>query len=431
MRQWLLTLELVDSPLTAVFLALAAVGLLISLAVRPRHPWRMLIAAGVGAALGIAAYLLLNAFAVFGIQLPWVAAVYAAAGLGGCAAGIGAALDRPAWRRAVAIAAAVAALLGGGLGVNRTFGIDHTLASLLGVQAAEPVVLPAQTATAAPTAPLYETWVPPEGMPSRGVVGALSGDAAIPAPGFWPREGAIYLPPAALVPDPPALPLLVFMMGQPGSPDPSSLRIALDAYAAAHEGLAPIALVVDQLGATTVDPACADSARYGAVSGFVNESVPRWARTHLNVIDDPRYRAIGGYSNGGACAWAWAAAFPSVWGAVLDVSGNEFPGSETVDRTVAEVFGGDRAAFDAASPVAQLARHPGAYDGHVAIFTRGGDDETFGPGQQRNADAARAAGFTVREEVVPGAGHLGAALDDGLRRGLVGLGIALGLAPPA
>jgi enterochelin esterase-like enzyme len=431
MRHWLLTIELINSPLTVIALAVGVAALVVSLLVRPWHPWRMLIAAVLGAGAGYGAYLLLNATDVFGIQLPVMAAWYAMAGLGGLSAGIAAAFDRPAWRRAVAIVGAIAMLLGGALGVNKTFGIDHNLAALLGVQAADPAVLPPQTTTAVPAQPLYETWTPPAGMPAKGVVGALTGDTAIPSPGFSPRVPAIYLPPAALVADPPALPLLVFMMGQPGSPDPTTVANTLDAYAAAHGGLAPIAIVADQLSATTVDPACHDSERYGAVSSYFSVSIPEWARTHLNVIDDSRYWTIGGYSNGGACAWAWGATFPELWGNVLNVSGNEFPGSETVDRTIDEVFGGDRAAFEAASPTAQLAQHPGAYDGHVAIFTYGSEDPTFGPGQQANADAARKAGFTVFLESIEGAGHVGAALDQGLARGIDDLGRALGLAPPA
>ena len=57
--------------------------------------------------------------------------------------------------------------------------------------------------------------------------------------GYAPRDAALYLPPAALVADPPRLPLIVFMMGQPGTPDPTSLAAALNAYAASHTGLCP------------------------------------------------------------------------------------------------------------------------------------------------------------------------------------------------
>lgn len=321
----------------------------------------------------------------------------------------------------------------GGVGVNRAYDITHTLAAILGVQAYGSVPLPDQTAEggSASDAALYTSWHPPADMPLHGQVSALSGAERIPVGGFpAARDGALYLPPAALVKDPPSLPVIVFMMGQPGSPDPQYLAKTLDAFAAAHEGLAPIALVVDQLGAPDRDPACADSTMYGAVSTYVNELVPAFITAHLNVTSDHARWLIGGYSNGGSCALTYAADHPDVWGGVIDISGNEYPGSEHVDETVRDVFGGDRAAFEASLPAAVMARNAGDYAGHIAVFTRGSEDTTFGPGQQRNAAAARAAGFTVSETVIAGAGHVGAALADGLTAAVAAVGPALGLAPP-
>ncbi len=147
-----MTLELINSPILWISLAIAAVLLIVSIAVRPWHPWRILIAAGGGALAGVGAYLLLNAINAFGIQLPLIAAAYTALGLGGFAAGIAAAWSGPWWRRTIAIVAAIAALLGGALGVNKAFGIDHNLAALLGIQAAEPAVLPTATPVPGSTA---------------------------------------------------------------------------------------------------------------------------------------------------------------------------------------------------------------------------------------------------------------------------------------
>jgi len=82
---------------------------------------------------------------------------------------------------------------------------------------------------------------------------------------------------------------------------------------------------------------------------------------------------------------------------------------------VTEVFGGDRAAFDAASPASLLAAHAGAYAGHVAVFTHGGQDAQFGPGQVKNAQRAQAAGFTVLTETSPGGGAYRARSPEGAR----------------
>lgn len=429
MIYWLLGLELIDSPLLPVTGILTVLLAVVVAWVRPRHPVRLVLGALSGAALAVVLVRLFDALDTFGIGIPDGATMWAAIGLGSAGFGVAALWSGPWWRRVLAAVLILASLVLGALGVNRAFDITHTLAAIVGVQAVGPIALPPAT-TAASTGPLYATWTAPAGMPEQGVVGALTGDDRIPSPGFAARDAAIYLPPAALVADPPLLPLLVFMMGQPGTPEPNALAKALDAFAAEHAGLAPIAIVADQLTSPTVDPACHDSAKYGAVSSYFNESIPAFARAHLNVIDDPRYWVIGGYSNGGACAVLWGSEHPEIWGNLMDVSGNEYPGSETVEATISNVFGGDRVAFEAAEPAAVMAAHPGAYAGHTAVFTAGSDDEEFGPGQQANADAARAAGFTVIFETVQGAGHVGPALDDGLSLAIDALGPALGLSAP-
>ena len=427
MSYWILGLELIDGPVLPAWGILTTVMVVLVAARRPRHPWRLLAGTAIGAVVSVAAVVVLDETRALDVVIPPEAGVWAAIGLGGAGLGVAGAFGRPRRRLVPAALLIVASLVLGALGVNRAFDITHNLAALLGVQAVGPIALPPQTATAAPAQPLAQTWTPPPGMPAQGVVGALTGADRIPSPGFAARDAAIYLPPAALVPDPPALPVIVFMMGQPGSPDPTSLSRTLDAFAARHEGLAPIAIVADQLTGPTLDPACRDSAAFGAVETYFTVHIPAWIDAHLNVPADPAYRVIGGYSNGGSCAVLWGAEHPDVWGAVLDVSGNEFPGSETVEATTAEVFGGDSAAFEAAKPAAVLARGAGSYAGHTAVFTLGSEDDVFGPGQKANAAAAEAAGFTVRVIEIPGAGHVGAALDTGLQEGVDALAAPLGL----
>lgn len=433
MTRFVLSIELIDSPLLPVCAALAGLGVLLVLAWSPRRIVRTL-AIGVGA--GVAMYVVarvLEHLDMFQGPLPFGAGVWAAGGVAAAAVGIVGICRRPWGRRVVGTVTVVIALLAAALGVNAAYGVTHTPAAILGVQALDPADLPAQNdVTDGDPATLFQRWEPPAGMPTTGTVSALTGNARIPTGEFAARDASLYLPPAALVPNPPALPLLVFMMGQPGSPDPTALAKALDTFAAKNRGLAPIAIVVDQLTAPEKDPVCVDSPLYGAVSTYINQLVPEWAGQKLNIVTDPRYWTIGGFSNGGACAALYGAQFPQTWGQMLDVSGNEFPGSEHVDQTVAEVYGGDRAAFDAAKPAAIMATAPaGAYAGHTAIFTWGGADTTFGPGQQSNAEAARAAGFTTLTHVVEGAGHTGEALDGGLAFGIDALGPILGLAPPA
>lgn len=430
MSRWFLSIELINSPIIWVLLGLAiAIGLVVVL-VRPRRSIRLLIVfAAAGGATYVTAHIL-EPLGTFEGPLPKHAAVWAALGVAFMALGVAAVVFRPWWRRLLGVVLVVLALLMAVVGVNMSYGLTHNLAAILGVQALDSAPLPATDAAGADPATLYETWTPPADMPAHGRSSALSGDQKIPATGFAARDAAVYLPPAALVADPPQLPLLVFMMGQPGSPDPTALAASLDAFAAAHNGLAPIAIVADQLGSVNADPACADSKTYGMVSTYINHDVPAYASRTLNIVKDPAYWIIGGYSNGGACAFAYGAQHPDIWGSVMDVSGNEFPGSEHVDKTIADAFAGDKAAFEAAKPAAQLAAHPGAYDGHVAVFTHGDQDGTFGPGQVSNAALAQQAGFTVYAEVLAGEGHVGPALPKGLAAAIDALGPHLGLAPP-
>ncbi|GAA1946476.1 alpha/beta hydrolase [Microbacterium deminutum] len=431
MIRWLLGLELIDGWVLPGFGILIVALLVVVTGMKPRHPVRVAIGAASGAAIAVALVVTSDALDMFDVPIPAQAVIWATVGLTAAGAGIASLWGGPWWRTALAGILILASVVWGALGVNRTFGITHTLAAIIGVQALSPVALP--TATPSPsstTSPPYETWVAPAGMRAKGVVGALAGANRIPSPGFAARDAAVYLPPAALVAHPPRLPLIVFMMGQPGSPDPTALAKVLDAFAAAHHGLAPIAIVADQLASPVLDPACHDSTTYGAVSTYFNIEIPAYARTHLNIIDDSASWVIGGYSNGGACALLWGSQHPEIWGNVLDVSGNEFPGSEAVGSTIAKVFAGDRAAFEAAKPAAVMAANAGRYDGHTAVFTSGGDDTRYGPGLRANAEAASAAGFTVEFETVPGAGHIGPALDGGLALAIPALGTAVGLSPP-
>jgi len=431
-NRFVLSFELIDTPLLTVCALIAGLGALAVIVWAPRRILRTLL---IGVAAGVAMYIVahvLEGIGMFQGPLPVHAATWATGGMVAVAIGIVGICRRPWGRRVVGIVTVLAGLLTAALGVNAAYGVTHNLAAILGVQALDPASLPAQTATGGDPATLYQTWQPPAGIPAQGSVSALSGSAKIPTGDFAARDASLYLPPAAQVANPPALPLLVFMMGQPGSPDPTNLAKALDAFAAKNRGLAPIAVVVDQLGAPDRDPGCVDSATFGAVSTYINQLVPQWAEANLNIVKDHRYWTIGGFSNGGSCAAVYGSEYPRVWGQMLDIMGNEFPGSEHVSQTVTDVFGGDANRFEATKPSSIMAAAPaGTYDGHLAIFTWGSEDTTYGPGQKANSEAAQAAGFTVLTYVVQGAGHTGEALDASLAWAMPELAGVLGLAPPA
>lgn len=435
MPLWLLKADIISGPLPWIVWAVSAVLVATLVIRRPRRRWVVRAGVGVlaGGVLGVVAILVLVANGT--VAHPGrTLFLWAGGGLAALGLAIATLWDSPGWRKGIAIAALPCVLLAATLGINARFGIDRTVGDFLGVstlQKADGLKGPAPLATAGQK-PLYETWKPPADMPAVGKVSALTDDAAIPSTGgFKPRDASIYLPPAALVDDPPPLPLVVHMMGQPGDPNPQFIQGAMDKLAAENNGLAPIVIVADQLGDVNQNPACMDSAAYGGVATYFNVDIPAYAAAKLRIIPDHRYWTISGYSNGGACAFAWGAEHPDIWGNLVSISGEEFQGSEEQDAILNTVFNGDQAAYDAAKPASIAAANRGKYAGHPAIFTAGELDPAYVAAAKSSAMTAQDAGFDTSLFVIPGADHVVTALEGGLPTAYRTLFPHLGLAPPA
>lgn len=426
---WFYSITIVDAPIVAGMAVLAAAVFIVLVAARSTR-WRvlrLLIAASGGAILGLTVMVVWNAVDAYDLVLPAdVGRLLMAAG-----AAIGVAVacfwDPAVWRKVLAGIGVVVFSLAAGISINAYFGIDRTVGALFGVTTGPSIdvgsVAKGQDAEA--KKPLYE-WTPPADMPAVGRRGTVD----IPSSGFAARKAGLYLPPAALTREPPRLPLVVFMMGYPGTPDPAAVSDLLDSFAAAHRGLAPIVVVADQVGVRG-DPACADSALFGPAETYILKDVVPWAKRSLNVIDERAATTIGGYSNGGACAAKFAAERPDLFGSLFSISGEEFPGAENPQAALRDVFRGDSAAFEAAKPASILARHPGAYAHMTAVFTAGTDDPGFAPGVQRAAQAAEKAGMKVYYRRIAGAGHVRGAVEGGLREAFDILYPVLGLSAPA
>ncbi|MBS1673236.1 MAG: esterase [Actinobacteria bacterium] len=420
MPRWLLELDLVDGPVPWIIWGIAAAGVVILFLRRPkpRRVVRTFIAVVVGALVGWFLVVWVDAADLFGVPMPdsvkwWTTGGFAAIGLA-----IVTLWDSRWWQKAVAIITVIAATLSMGLGINQAFALDRTLGDILGINTLDGIgsLAPPLKNQADPAQPLVDRWTPPADMPKTGRFGALKGALALrSSAGFHPRTGTLYLPPAALVKDPPALPVFVFMMGLPGYPNPHPIVDVLDKFAAKHDGLAPIVLIADQLGAENQNPGCVDSAAYGGVETYFNKDIPEWIRTHARVLQDPKYWTIGGYSNGGACAFIYGARHPDLWGNIATASGEPWAGFGD-PKSVQKVYGGDQEAFDANKPEAILAEHPGAYAGHVAVFAAGELDHKYGPANRVSADIAEAAGFDTTYYLVPGATHTGPGLVGGLEK---------------
>ncbi|MFE4541985.1 alpha/beta hydrolase [Arthrobacter sp. NPDC056727] len=412
----LLDLNILQRPLLDTFDAASLLAVLFLL-FRPgltRIRTAALAVAG-GVAAGVVTLVICEAWInVFGLPLDMDTRAWVVAAFGGVALAL-VNLWRTRWRRKIAAVASVALFIStAALGINAAYGLNTTLGALLDLNTTGHLTLPKLDPKPASRQPLWKTWKAPAGMPASGRSGAVTIPAT--ASGFHARDAHLYLPPAALVPNPPELPVLVMMMGQPGGPeqDKSTVRV-LDSLARQNHGLAPITLTIDQLGNPFHNPVCVDS-DMGKVYTYVTQDVVNYIHRNLNV--DPRRTewAVGGYSNGGECALSFGAKRPDLFGSILDISGELKPLNGTEAHTVAVIFKGNHAAFAAEEPanIMKARRYPD----ELAIFTSGSLDRVYGAQAATAAQDAKAAGMRTRSFVGSGVGHRGDALDFGVRTGL-------------
>lgn len=427
----LLNLNIIDGPVVGVVYTLGLGALLFLLARRPSVRWLITAVAAllVGSIGALLTLWISSATDAFGVALSATTSVWVYITFAAVCLAIATLWKSTVLRTVLAALSIVIFIAVGTVAINADFGLDRTVADLAGVSTTAVVKLPPvapPTAAALPGGPLFTSWKPPASMPLTGSVSSV----VIPntVSGFTSRPAGLYLPPAALVKDPPALPLVIMMMGQPGNPDPSFQQQVLDGFAARHSGLAPIVLVVDQLGNISTDPLCIDSTRFGKANTFLATDAVAFARAHLHILQDAAHWTIAGYSNGGECALSLGAAHPEIWGNVLDISGEEYAGSDAHAKTLASMFAGNAAAYEATKPLGILASHH--YSDTVGIFTVGSNDRIYRTQAIAVAAAAKAAGWETTYFEVPNGGHVVKALMGGLAEGYTVLFPRLGLSAP-
>lgn len=431
-RAAVLQVDMLSGPAPVLVYLAAATGLLAVLLWRPNRRW--LLCSALAAVVGILAAVVLWLICVrwldlFGGGLGLSTYAWLAATLAGVAIAMVSLVRRGALRRAVSAVTVIAVAVAGVFAINAEFGINRTIGNLLNVVVNSPIHLtPPSDDSVTPSAgsPLWKTWHPPAEMPSAG----RTGTASIPntASGFPARPAGVYLPPAALVPHPPRLPVVLMMMGQPGSPDPGPISRVLDAYAAKNNGLAPIVLVADQTGEKVADTGCVDSPAYGRSRTYLLKDVVPWMRKHLNVLPDPRFWTVAGYSNGGQCAISLGAEHPELFRTIISVSGEEFPGASNPAHALTTLFGGDRQRMEREKPVSLLSMRQ--FPGSTAVFTATKDDPHYLEVARRLATAARAAGMNTQLRELDRGGHGAGALIGGLTDGFAVAYPVLGLSRP-
>src|SRR5690606_12694306 len=109
------------------------------------------------------------------------------------------------WRKLIAVLAIPLFAATAVFGINAAYGLNPTIGSMLHISTATTIDLdpPDAAATGDPAEPLYLTWTPPPGMPATGATGLVEGGVPNDVSGFPARPAQVYLPPSALVEEPP------------------------------------------------------------------------------------------------------------------------------------------------------------------------------------------------------------------------------------
>lgn len=397
-------------PIDTAFVVLALVVLLPAVrrwrdrAAWRRVAWRAGIAlAGAGLVL-VACWFTTSVVDLFGVALSPVTQMWSAFAGAALALAVTGIVHGGGWRRALAIVLVPAALVVPALGINVEFAKYPTLGTVVQSDpyptyhaGARPT---AQPTPGGPTATASAT----PAMPASGQI--VSADIPGTRSGFHPRPAAMYLPPAALVPDPQPLPVVIAFSGQPGAPSDlftaGQLATPLDEYARAHGGRAPIVVSVDQLSSPGLNTMCVDS-RLGNVDTYVTQDVPAWILANTPASTDRKAWGLTGFSQGATCTMQFLSGHPGDFGAALAVSSELQPIDQGPQHSADQAFGGSIARWQAAAPIALMRKNGLA--GHSVWLVAGSVDREFSTNARKLGAAATAAGARVSVSSAPGSGH--------------------------
>lgn len=367
-----------------------------------------LLVAVVSAALGrFLVWLICDKLFLFGVTLGWEVELVITIAICLLSLVIFSLIRSKGARRAISIILIPLIILSAALRVDIIFGEYTTLGALFGKEAYATLDLSvtgkAKT-TVAQWKQLAEKDALPD-MPKQGIIRSVRIPATIS--GFRARTADVYLPPAALSDNPPALPVMVMLAGQPGSPDrffsASQFATQLNAFAASHNGLAPIVVSPDQNGSSIHNSLCADTDIYGNAETYLTKDVTNWITSNLPVATAPNQWLIGGFSQGGTCSTQLGPAHPNIYGHIFSVGGELEPTDLNKAHTIQRDFNGDEKAFMEHVPAEIIAKN--APSTQTWFSAAGAWDKESQTNQMTNSTAAKNAGMSVTAIIAQDSGH--------------------------
>ena len=130
----------------------------------------------------------------------------------------------------------------------------------------------------------------------------------------------------------------------------------INSYAAAHGGVAPIMIFVDTGGTFNNDTQCVDGPR-GNAADHLTEDVRPYVISRFGAASTPASWAVVGWSMGGTCAADLAVMHPELFGTFEDIAGDLGPAVGGKAQTIAQLYGGNAAAWAHFDPLIVLTGH--------------------------------------------------------------------------
>lgn len=449
MRAWLVNISLVDGWFPATLFSITAVlaAILLGIAI-----WEMvggsrgggkraiavvacpMVIAVIAGIVGLViAWLLSDVFVVFGVVLGPRVIAWAGCGCAIVGFAVSHVMLHRGVLRAVAVILVVCAVFSTATGIDQAYGEYATIGSLFGQDSYREADLTGMAKRSDLISVTQWRQEAADGSISDILAHGEVSKVNIPATTshFEARQALVYLPPAALVTakHKPALPVILMMSGQPGSPGrvfaAGGIQTMMDDYAQHHGGLAPIVIAADQLGDDSHNTLCVDSPVYGKALTYLTKDVVDWVKTNLPAARQAQDWAIAGFSQGATCSLQIGANHPNLFGTIIPTGSELKPTNGSESSMISRFFHSDRTAYEKQIPINAIRNH--APSNQTLVIGAGERDRESVRNVELIAPVAQQEGMHVTAVESLGNAHDWHAVRDTLRYGLVVFGYNTGL----